>query len=92
MHPSSYVLALLGNQHRVGVGGRVPNDKAKANLMLLTWWHGILEALASSRNAAVLDSTGIQDGILGAWERPARKMASPRLELGGGGCWASNGV
>lgn len=40
----------------------------------------------------LLDPTSTQDEILGAWERPARETASPRLELEGGGCWASNGV
>lgn len=74
------------------MGGRDSNDKTKANLVLLTLGHGILEALASSGMGPLLDSTSITDGILGAWERPARKTASPRLELGGGGRWAPNGV
>lgn len=96
MHPSHNALALSGYQHRVrDHGGRetglvMTNRKPTSGPSL--GGHGILEALASCGMAALLHSTSIQKGILGALERPARKTASPRLELGGGGCWASNRV
>lgn len=69
--------------------GRVSSDKSKATLLPIIFG-GILEKSVSNM-AALLDPTSIQDEILGAWERPARKTASPCLELGGGECWASNG-